>query len=70
MDHTNIFICMIRNENMNPLSADQQYAFKKFKSGENIFITGPGGTGKTRLIKYFVDYMESRSIKYQITDCP
>jgi len=51
---------------MNPLSADQQYAFKKFKSGENIFITGPGGTGKTRLIKYFVDYMESRSIKYQV----
>lgn len=40
------------------LSVDQRYAFAKFKEGHNLFITGPGGTGKTRLIQYLVDYMK------------
>ena len=48
------------------LSKDQEYTFQKFKRGENLFITGPGGTGKTRLIKHLVNYMESRAIKYQV----
>jgi ATP-dependent DNA helicase PIF1 len=33
-------------------SQEQLIAFNKYVSGENIFITGPGGTGKTALIKY------------------
>ena len=33
------------------LSEEQQIALDKFKKGENLFITGPGGTGKTFLIK-------------------
>jgi ATP-dependent DNA helicase PIF1 len=33
------------------LSLEQQIAFNKYKSGKNIFITGPGGTGKTALIR-------------------
>ena len=33
------------------LSNEQQYVIDKFKNGENIFISGPGGTGKTFLIK-------------------
>jgi ATP-dependent DNA helicase PIF1 len=41
------------------LSVEQRYAFAKFKEGHNLFITGPGGTGKTRLIQYFVDYMKA-----------
>jgi ATP-dependent DNA helicase PIF1 len=40
------------------LSVEQRYAFAKFKEGHNLFITGPGGTGKTRLIQYLVDYMK------------
>ena len=33
------------------LSKYQQLTFDKYKLGENIFITGAGGTGKTKLIR-------------------
>ena len=33
------------------LSFEQQLAFNKYVEGHNIFITGPGGTGKSVLIK-------------------
>lgn len=33
------------------LSLEQQIAFNKYICGDNIFITGPGGTGKSALIK-------------------
>ena len=36
------------------LAAAQKKAFDKYRKGENIFITGPGGTGKTALIKEIV----------------
>lgn len=39
------------------LSEKQRIAYDKFIAGENLFITGPGGTGKTKLIKHFVDYV-------------
>jgi len=38
------------------LSPEQEIAFEKFIRGENIFVTGPGGTGKTRLIQSFAGY--------------
>jgi ATP-dependent DNA helicase PIF1 len=38
------------------LSKEQQYAFEKFKKGENLFITGPGGSGKSKLIQHCVNY--------------
>jgi ATP-dependent DNA helicase PIF1 len=41
------------------LSPEQKYAFEKFKQGENLFITGPGGTGKTKLIDTLVRHCES-----------
>lgn len=41
---------------MNNLSIDQENAFELFKQGHNIFITGPGGSGKTFLIKKIYDW--------------
>jgi len=48
------------------LSPEQRYAFDKFKAGENLFITGPGGTGKTRLIELFVEYAKSQNKQIQV----
>ena len=38
------------------LSPEQLYAFQRFKEGKNIFVTGPGGTGKTMLIHYLIEH--------------
>lgn len=53
--------------NDSTLSEEQQYAFNRFKDGHNLFITGPGGTGKTKLIAHFVQY--ANSIGMQIDVC-
>jgi len=45
--------------NINELSPEQLYAYKKFIKNENLFITGPGGTGKTRLVKHLLAYADS-----------
>lgn len=37
------------------LSYEQQFAVDAFNRGENLFITGAGGTGKTRLIKHILN---------------
>lgn len=52
--------------NFQELSREQQYAFVKFKRGENIFVTGAGGTGKTKLVEHIVRYMDDKKIKYQV----
>jgi ATP-dependent DNA helicase PIF1 len=48
------------------LSDEQKYAYNKFVNGENIFITGPGGTGKTRLVQYLVNYAKSDNKHVQV----
>jgi ATP-dependent DNA helicase PIF1 len=37
------------------LSTSQSTAFECYKKGENVFITGPGGSGKSELIKLIVE---------------
>lgn len=41
------------------LSPEQRHAYLQFTKGENLFITGPGGTGKTRLVKHLIEYAKS-----------
>jgi ATP-dependent DNA helicase PIF1 len=48
------------------LSEKQRLAYDKFVDGENLFITGPGGTGKTKIIKHFVDYADEMSEEIQV----
>uniref|UniRef100_A0A6C0B341 AAA+ ATPase domain-containing protein n=1 Tax=viral metagenome TaxID=1070528 RepID=A0A6C0B341_9ZZZZ len=48
------------------LSPEQNFAFEKFKRNENLFITGPGGTGKTKLIKHLVQYAKEINRRLQV----
>jgi len=49
------------------LSDDQQEIFNSYKNGENIFITGPGGCGKSYLIKYIVHDAIQQNKKFSVT---
>ena len=48
------------------LSFEQQHAFRKFKKGHNLFITGPGGTGKSHLIKTIKAECENHGVKHAV----
>jgi ATP-dependent DNA helicase PIF1 len=48
------------------LSPEQEYAFHQYKQGKNLFITGPGGTGKTRLIQYIYSDSLTQNRKIQV----
>ena len=52
---------------MDLLSPEQRYAFEKFKLGGNLFISGPGGSGKSFLVKYFANHLTDVGSNYQIT---
>ena len=52
--------------NINNLSPEQKYALYKFKRGENLFITGPGGTGKTFLIRHLINSAKESKKNVQV----
>ena len=45
---------------------EQDRAFELFLQGRNLFITGPGGSGKSTLIAKMVQHMKSHSIEYSV----
>lgn len=48
------------------LSVEQQICFDKYVAGENLFITGPGGTGKSFLIKTIVKHAENNEKRIRV----
>lgn len=48
------------------LSLEQKYAYYKYRSGSNLFITGPGGTGKSYLIKTIKRDLVERNINHGV----
>lgn len=51
---------------LSELSTEQKYAFQKCMNGDNLFITGPGGTGKSKLIQYLDYYSNANDKKCQV----
>ena len=48
------------------LSPEQEQALTLFNAGQNLFLTGPGGTGKTALIKKMVELCKSTGKRVQV----
>lgn len=51
---------------MTTLSPEQNDAFRLFTRNQNVFITGPGGTGKTKLIQHLYKYSLIRNKNVQV----
>jgi ATP-dependent DNA helicase PIF1 len=49
------------------LNADQQFACEAVKRGDNIFLTGPAGAGKTYLIRHILEWAQSEKRKISVT---
>jgi ATP-dependent DNA helicase PIF1 len=52
---------------MNTLNEEQLEIFNSYKEGSNIFLTGPGGCGKSYLIKTIVNDAKNNNIDIAVT---
>jgi ATP-dependent DNA helicase PIF1 len=66
MTNNNIPSPFVVDNEYDTLSIEQKYAVAKFRNGDNIFLTGPGGTGKTRFIQYIVSQMKQTKRQMQV----
>lgn len=48
---------------MTKLNEEQQLVFESFKAGTNIFLCGKGGSGKSYLTRYILDYCKNKQKK-------
>lgn len=48
------------------LSIEQEYALQQYEDGKNILLTGPGGTGKSCLIRKMVEISALKKEKIQV----
>ena len=46
---------------MDSLNTKQQQAVEAVLNGKNIFLTGPGGTGKSFTIKYIIELLKDKN---------
>tara|TARA_R110002050_G_scaffold80768_1_gene172708 strand:- start:12816 stop:14498 length:1683 start_codon:yes stop_codon:yes gene_type:complete len=46
---------------------NQSQALKILKSGENVFLTGSAGAGKTYVLNQYIDYLKARKIRVAVT---
>lgn len=49
------------------LNVEQKAVIEEVDAGHNVFITGPGGTGKTFLIRHICRHLEAKNKKVAIT---
>lgn len=64
MEQTELSGTVLHEELLNP---EQKLFFEKMKNGENVFITGNAGTGKSFLVNAFREYCETAEKKIAVT---
>ncbi|MCP6451365.1 AAA family ATPase, partial [Klebsiella pneumoniae] len=45
----------------------QETALKLLKAGENVFLTGSAGAGKTYTLNQYINYLKARKVPVAIT---
>lgn len=58
---------MTKKEGVIGLTEDQTKAFELVKNGENVFITGKAGTGKSYLTTHIIDYFRQSDKNVMVT---
>ena len=56
-----------KQKTLAPLTPKQQEAFELFLNGQSFCLTGPGGTGKSHIIKHIVQSCKTNNISCAIT---